>query len=39
MALSAPVGAGNKLTIHPITATGFGAAAFTFDKNVTMDYT
>jgi hypothetical protein len=39
MSLKAPVGAGNKVTIHPISATGlFGAAAFTFDKNVKMDY-
>lgn len=39
MSLKAPVGAGNKITIHPVSATGlFGAVAFTFDKNVTMDY-
>lgn len=37
--IQAPIGAGNKVTIHPIAVGGqFGAAAFTFDKNVTMDY-
>ncbi len=38
--IQAPIGAGNKVTIHPISAEGqFLTAAFTFDKNVTMDYT